>query len=394
MNKFIDAEGRLFGRVNLVDAAIGAFVALVLPLAYAAVLMFRAPAPRITSVETAPLTFIEDRAAQGSELSGKVKVRGEALRPVLRAEIGGQRALAFIFEDPGSADVLFSNLPAGRHDLVLYDGVQEVARAPGAVTIPEKPAAGNLRVRVSGVFMDLPENTAGELRSGAKYPSDADAQMEILAVGPPQPARYMVNGVSEVVVPGRLQRSGLLAVRCAVALTQPRDCVTNGVVITPGYVLPMSGSAGALRFVIEEVLPDAAPHPSEMRVRFLGLPSVIDQLHVGDRDRTHWEIDGRGAVIAELSGRTSAAGEISVGLAQEGSAPSAGVQTTAQVAAVDAVLKLGLDRSPTGWRYRSDPIRAGGPLFFTTPTYTVRGVVLSITTRDHESAGTDTGSGR
>src|SRR5687768_9082574 len=100
MKSFIDTEGRLFGKVNLVDAAIGAFVVLLIPLAYAAVLLFRPPAPRITAVEPAPLTFAEDRAALGSELAGKVKIRGQALRPVLRAEIGGQEALAYIFEDP------------------------------------------------------------------------------------------------------------------------------------------------------------------------------------------------------------------------------------------------------------------------------------------------------
>ena len=84
MNRLIDAEGRLFGRINLVDAAIGAFIVVLIPLAYAAVLLFRPPTPHITSVDPAPVSFTEDRAVAGSELAGKVKVRGEGLRPVLR----------------------------------------------------------------------------------------------------------------------------------------------------------------------------------------------------------------------------------------------------------------------------------------------------------------------
>ena len=90
---------------------------------------FRTPTPRIDSVEPAQAeAYIEDRAAGGSELSGKLKVHGTGLRPILRAMIGGQHGIAFIFESPASADVLFGDLPVGTHDLVLLDGVQEVAR--------------------------------------------------------------------------------------------------------------------------------------------------------------------------------------------------------------------------------------------------------------------------
>src|SRR5262245_66460339 len=112
------AEGmtRLFGRINIVDAAIGLFVLALIPAAYFSFLLFRTAKPVITSVDPAQLTYIEERASAGTQLSGKLKVHGRGLQPLLRASIGKQEAIAFIFESPESADVLFGELPPGDHD--------------------------------------------------------------------------------------------------------------------------------------------------------------------------------------------------------------------------------------------------------------------------------------
>ena len=147
MTAIIDRDGRVFGRFNLFDAALVAFVVVLIPLAYVAYLLFRVPAPRITSVQPAQLTYIEDRASGGTELKGKLKVSGTGLRPILRAAIGGQAVVAFIFESPTSADVLFGNMAPGTYDLILYDGVQEVARAPKSVVVPAPPKPETARVR-------------------------------------------------------------------------------------------------------------------------------------------------------------------------------------------------------------------------------------------------------
>lgn len=391
--KVVDREGRLFGRINLVDAAIGAFVVLLIPLGYAAVLLFRPSAPRITSIEPAPITMTEERAAQGSELSGKIKVRGEGLRPVLRAEIGGRPVIGFIFENPASADVLFGDLPAGTHDLVLFDGRQEVARVPRAVTIPEKPSAGTVRVRVAGVYMDLSEAAARALKAGATFPDQGETEMEVLAVGEPEPASFSIGGISEVSVPGRWQRSALVAVRCQVPVFQVRECRTGGALIGTGAVLAAPGSP-SLRLMIEEVLPDALPEPAELRVRFIGYAGAIDRIRVGDRDREHWSIDGRGATVAALGASRRLMGDLAVGLAQEGGGVSADVRITDNVVALDAVLRLGLDRSRASWRYRNDPVRVGSPMTFTTRTYTVRGVVLDVQPRLMRENHSKTGGSR
>ena len=95
----IDDRGRLFGRVNMVDAAIGAFVLVLIPLAYGTFLLFRSPAPSVASVTRVPISTEERRLAGGSRLSAKLKVRGSGFRPMLRASIDQAPALGFVFEE-------------------------------------------------------------------------------------------------------------------------------------------------------------------------------------------------------------------------------------------------------------------------------------------------------
>ena len=74
----IDERGRLFGRMNLIDA-LAILVGLVLiPVAYTGFLLFRTPAPRITAVEPAEVPL-------GQEM--RVKVKGTGLRSLFRANI-------------------------------------------------------------------------------------------------------------------------------------------------------------------------------------------------------------------------------------------------------------------------------------------------------------------
>ena len=82
--------------------------------------------------------------------------------------------------------MLFGGVAPGTHDLILYDGVQEVARAPKAVVIAEKSKPTAIaRVRVVGNLIDLDEAVARALRVGATYPPGGTAASEIVALGEP-----------------------------------------------------------------------------------------------------------------------------------------------------------------------------------------------------------------
>ena len=374
-------DGRLAGRVNLFDASIVLFAVVLIPIAYAAFLLFRMPAPRITSVEPAQMTFVEDRAAGGTELSGKLKVKGTNLRPILRATIGGEPAVAYIFENPTSADVLFGNLPAGSHDLVLYDGVQEVTRFAKAVTIPPKHRSTSARVRIVGHLIDLDEATARSLKAGAKFSTGGPPDVELVALGDPIPdAREvrLMDGLVEVVAQGRWQRPAAIVTDCDVAA--PLQCRIGPVSLGGAEVLlPMSSSgAGALKLRVLEVVPADPPRGAEGRVRFLAPADAIDLIKPGDRDESAPILDDRAATIVSIDGRQIVQGDITLPAVLDGMQQPPSIRASDRVAAIDATLRLGADAARDGWHYRSHPLSVGHGLTFVTARYTIRGIVRSV----------------
>lgn len=381
MSALLDRDGRVGGRVNLFDAALVLFAVILVPVAYAAFLLFRTPTPRITSVEPAQLSYVEDRAAGGTELSGKLKVRGTGLRPILRAVIGGQPAVAFIFENPSSADVLFGNLPVGAHDLVLFDGVQEVARAGRAVVIPAKVKPASARVRVVGHLLDMDEGAARSLQVGATYPPHGPTEAEIVALGDPgldgRDIR-LLDGLVEVTARGRWQRAAAVVLDCDVS--SPLQCrVGQSSLGGAEVVLNVPGSAGALRLRVSEVVPADPPRAAEARIRFLAPADAIDLVKTGDRDDSAPAVDGRAATIVSIEGRQIVQGDLMLQAPVDGAQPPASIRAADRVASIEAVVRLGVDPARDGWHYRSHPMTVGQVITFVTPRYTIRGLVHSVT---------------
>ena len=159
-------------RFNVFDAAVAGFVLVLIPIAYGTFLLFRTPKPIIASVDRVEITK-EERRIGGPNLVAKLKLNGSGLRPMLRASIVDQPAIGFVFENPNSADLLVGATSPGAHDLVLYDGAQEVARAPKAVVIDPAvlPRAVLVRVR----FQAPPEVIALVKPGDRDTPFDAGA---------------------------------------------------------------------------------------------------------------------------------------------------------------------------------------------------------------------------
>ena len=134
-------------RVNLFDAAVAVFVIALVPIAYGTYLLFRPPRPVISSVHRVAITQ-EERRIGGPNLTAKFKVQGSGLRPLLRASIDEQPAIGFVFENPNSADLLVGHVPPGAHDLILYDGLQALARAPKSVVIQPAPPPRSAIIRL------------------------------------------------------------------------------------------------------------------------------------------------------------------------------------------------------------------------------------------------------
>jgi len=331
-------------RLNLFDAAIAAFVIVLLPIAYGTYRLFRAPQPVISSVKPVPITK-EERRVGGPALTAKLKVQGSGLRPLLRATIDDTPALGFVFENPKSADVLVGAVPAGAHDLVLWDGVQEVARAKKAVTTQAVEA---IRLRLVGSLISLDRTTADALHVGASYPAPGPAATVVVQLGAVQPDRRRLSvGDSDVdlTVAGSWAREAVVSVSCD-AETSADNCSVGGRALTtvPPPTVLIAGPA-PMNLAVREVLPDTAPASVTVRVRFDASRDIAGKMKAGDRDNL---LDERAAVV------------VSPG--------------------VDATLKLGADAARDGWRYRGRELKPGAPFTLTTDGYIASGTIVDVST--------------
>jgi hypothetical protein len=376
----VDAQGRIFGRVNLIDALIALLLLAVLPLGYGAYRLFRTPSPTITSVERAQVTSVEERAGQGSLVAGKLKVHGTNLRPMLRATIGGKDALAFIFESPTSADVLFSELPAGTHDLRLLDGVREVARANKALTVAPRPPVPTMRVRIVGTLIGLDAPLANQVKVGMRFPPEGSAQSEIVALGDVVPDRRLVMGTAgpiSVDADGRFQRDAAVVVACEP--TGFDDCRVTG--IQPGFhnLLPLPGATLPLTLRMEQAVPAAPPRNASIRLHVAAPSELADLIHVGDQDESIPPLDDRTASIASVGDRRTMDGDVSIPVISPAGTTTSLWRAPQRMTAFDAVVRAGVDPvAGGGWQYRAQRVVAGGTLRFATKRYVVTGTIVGV----------------
>lgn len=171
--KPLDREGRLFGRVNLIDAAVAVFILVLIPLGYAAYAVFRVPTPTITSVEPALL-------AQSDQTRLRVRIRGTNFLPFLQAYIGrngepvasfledrqGTQA-SFLIESPSAAELELPRLRPGTYDVYLYNHADELAHYPAAFRVVEPPPARIETVQVyASVRFVIPPEMASLVKEG------------------------------------------------------------------------------------------------------------------------------------------------------------------------------------------------------------------------------------
>jgi len=362
--KVVDDRGRVFGRVNLVDAAVAVFLLALLPIAYGTWLLFHPRKVTISSVTRVTLTKEEQRIANPLRAAAKLKVKGTNFTPMLRAWIGSEPSFGFTFEDPGSADVIAPPMPPGEYDVALYDGGQEVARAPKAYVVPSEEKRDH--IKAVGRLLDLDRATADGLQTGAVFPSPADVRVRIATLGPVVPGRYplMVQPGADaqrqrldVARDGTFERAASLILACDPGDAAANGCTFGSVFPSPNAQLQFAGAGRFVTFLVEEVLPPTDAQPLDVVVRFAGGPE-LSLVAAGDRDTL---LDDRAAVVSSIGGR-SAAG-------------------------VDAHLRVGGDRAHDGWRYRNRPLKPGAPFVLTTGRYIATGVVVSLD--DH--AGTKEG---
>ncbi len=348
----VDERGRLFGRWNLVDLALLVVLLGLIPLGYAAYLLFREQPPRIVSVTP-------NQMPQSSEF--RITIKGENLRPYMRVSAGTQQARDFYFKSTEEAEVPFSTVLPGTYDIVLYDQAQERFRLPNALTITPSGLPATEIVAV-GAFGNLDAAGAAKIIAGTELPGAG----EVVAVGKPVPDLTQVfsgNGLVGVPIPNALRLPAIVRFKCYVRTQQGSPfCVVDDVTLAPSALLMLNTPLGTTPFQVARL---RSSHPLEtvpVSVLISGAPSVLSKIKAGDVDL--------GATANALA---SLATVESVGPVRVLGAGSAQVEVR---------LAAQLQRVDQRWLYDSSVLRSGSLLTVRTSDYEVSGVVTDMPAAD------------
>jgi hypothetical protein len=385
----LDDRGRLFGKVNLIDAAVALFVLLLIPLGYGAYALFRDPPPVIAAV--APRTVKNVKGEM-------IEIQGENLRPFLRATFGPY-PVEYLFATPDRAKLTVPELAEGDYELILYDEAQEVARG-GTVSIrapapPARPPDPLAAVAVVGAF-HLDAADVGAVSTGARFPATRDSKnpatdwIEIVAVRPPVAATIPLVDSHPVAVQfsdrkqveARVRLQGHMAGRELtfgdkrvlpnVELLLPReepprpagqpDATGEGVSRPPAKAKP------PITFVIHRIHPEQTT-PVDVQVRFIVRPDVLALVQ---RDIVQQRSDPFRTLLPQvlsLDPKMTLTGDTKNDL-KEG---------TVQV--VEGLVRFPAVRTADGWSYDNRVIRPGTDIAVETPAWGLIGNVLSMAVR-------------
>jgi hypothetical protein len=254
----IDDDGRVGGRINVVDAVVALVLVVLIPVAYGSYLLFRAPPARLTGVDPQKLY-------QGSNL--RVQILGENLRPFMRVTFNTVQGRTFMLGNTRWAMVDLPDLGPGTYDVELFDHRQLLDRLPKALTILPLAPVSTVQMEVTGAFTGMAIESAGRLSVGQKFPPTGDPQAEVLSLGAPAPGRLRLHAgdaVLELRLNDQREIPATLLVRCYIAPDPDSTlrCLvpgpTQAAPVAPDSILTLAGPQGWVNFQIATV---RAPSP-------------------------------------------------------------------------------------------------------------------------------------
>lgn len=344
----IDSNGRLFGRINVIDALVGILVLGLVPLAYGAYLLFRTPPPQLVAVEPAELV-------NGPNL--RVSIRGENLRPYMRVSFNGLQGNSFIFRNTSEALVDLNPMPPGVYDVVLYDTAQERSRLRAAFTLKPSPMPASHVIAV-GTFGNLTAAQAAEVKTGMVIPGVG----EVVAVAPPLPesTRVYAGPVIEIPIADAVRVPVALRIGCTVRAPQGvPQCAVGDAPLQPLALLLVNTPLGMLPFQLDQLRGTQPLEAVQVVVQIANRRELIAQVEVGDTDHGQYVNPlAAGASVLHIGNRVAMGGDSE---------------------RVDVTLTAQAQRTSTGWTYASQPLRAGAAFTVRTATYELQGTVLRLT---------------
>lgn len=341
---FIDEHGRLFGRWNLLDLALLVLIVGLIPLGYAAYLLFRDQPPTV-------LSAVPSRMAPATEF--RLTIRGQNFRPYMRVSAGIYQGRDFYFKTTEEAEVPFAYVPPGVYDIVLYDQAQERFRLPGALTITPAGLPATELVAI-GAFGNLDAAGAAKLVAGAELPNAG----RIISVGNPAPDQTKVFAGGTLVgvqVPNALRLPATVLFNCHIRTQQGTPhCVIGDTIVAPPAVMMVSTPLGQTPFQVERVRGPVPEQPLPVDVQLTGSASQLQLVKAGDVDLNGTANEQALLARVERIGPMDPAGRM------------------------EARLIAQLQKSSEGWLYNAAPLRVGSVIILRTTGYEVAAIVTGL----------------
>ena len=280
---FIDARGRLFGRINVFDAAVLGGIVAAVALSFVGYGLLKVPLPPQVT-EVTPKTFVE-----GPSL--RMAIKGENLVPYMHVylrrtgeptavmhdstqwiktdsyTLANTARTAFRLESPklGEVETLDTLLP-GTYDMIFHDDLKVVGIVQSAFTVRPAPKLKvqskerEATLRVSGAFIGMNGADAANVRAGSKIPPDAEEPPgEIVGTGTPMPDVAKVDtgaGTIEAPIVNRWRVPADLRLRCVMA--SPGKCFFLEELVVVGNSLKLRVDGASRIFLIDKISSDSA----------------------------------------------------------------------------------------------------------------------------------------
>ena len=339
----VDQQGRLFGRLNLLDAAFVLVLFALIPLGYASWLVFRLPPAQLTGVEPATLM---------AEPTIRIVVHGVNLRPFMRVSLGSRQGMDFLYRDSSRAEALFANMEPGVYDVILYDFEKERARLPHAVTVTRTPTPPT-QMTIIGSLANLKPDQAAQVKAGMRL----EGFGEVVGVGKPQPQATRVfagSNTLEVRDPAAQQVPVAVRMGCSLRSREGHPvCAVGEIDLRAGVLLMATTPFGLLPFQVDQMQSPTPSEPTRVTVRFQADPRMLAVIKKGDV-----------SLVRAVNELASGATVINV------SAPRPDVR--------EASIVLLAQRESAGWAFDNQPLRVGSQFQLKTPGYELTGQILSV----------------
>ncbi|PYQ90461.1 MAG: hypothetical protein DMG02_10250 [Acidobacteria bacterium] len=360
----VDDRPKTLIKLNAIDAAVLLVLVVMIPITYAAYLLFRTPPARLLSVTPSEIV-------QGT--TPRLLISGANLRPFMRVSLNDTQAKNFMIASVNGAEAdLPSTLAPGTYDVVLYDYAQEVSRLRRVVTVVPASPTPSLELIVGGVFVGLDAAGVRRVKPGLKLPQGeamaSDTHMaEVLTVGTPRSASMRIRVGDAIIaapVADRLLVPATLRVQCWTESNPDgtlRCIVPNvpqPVALIPDAYLTFRTPDQWYAFQISEAHGEREPPIANARARFMASRDIVPHVRAGDVDVT---VAG---YSPETAPRIVAVGPVASGAAGSDSA------------SVELTLRLPVEPVARGWTYRGRPLKAGLAISFETDAYVISGTVL------------------